>query len=443
MEDSYIIRGGKPLRGEIKLSGAKNSALKVIIASLLFDTPVTIKNVPHIGDINDLLVLINNLGGSAHFTAQNQVVVDGSSINKDTIAFLYASKIRVSFMLFAPLLYRLGKANIPNPGGCRIGSRPIDRHIGCMKALNIDVTYSENDGYYRASLKSKRIQGGVYRFEKSSHTGTEFALMLASCAEGEIVIENICLEPEIDDLVNFLIQGGAQIKKKDKTFIVHGVQKLQIDSPYHISPDRNEAVTFALFAVATKGSLIIHDIKATNIQTFIDMLKKVGGGVEYENTSLRFYYKNQLSATDVMTEIHPGFMTDWQAPWAVLMTQVEGISTIHETVFENRFSYVEELRKLGAYIEYFSPHVPNPHEIYQFNTVDEETKRCQAIRIHGKTSLHNGVLHVSDLRAGASLLLASVIAQGESIVRGASVIDRGYETIDKKLKAVGAFIKKV
>src|SRR3989344_9600958 len=289
MEDAYIIHGGKPLIGEVRLSGAKNSALKVIIASLLFDTPVTIQNVPHIGDINDLLTLINSLGGKARFTAQNQVMVDGSSIKKDTIAFLYASKIRVSFMLFAPLLYRLGKGNIPNPGGCRIGSRPIDRHIECMRALNIHVSYSESDGYYRASLEKTRIQGGTLRFKKSSHTGTEFALMLSCCAEGETVIENICLEPEIDDLVLFLTQAGAHIQKKDKTLIVQGVKKLSTDSPYYISPDRNEAVTFALFAVATKGSLIVHDINAINIQTFIDVLKKAGGGVEHESSALRFY----------------------------------------------------------------------------------------------------------------------------------------------------------
>lgn len=443
MEDAYIIRGGKPLRGEVRLSGAKNSALKVIIASLLFDTHVTIKNVPHIGDIDDLLTLINSLGGNARFIAQNQVMIDGSSINKNTIAFLYASKIRVSFMLFAPLLHKLGKGNIPNPGGCRIGSRPIDRHIECMKALDIHVTYSESDGYYRASLEKKRIQGGKYRFEKSSHTGTEFALMLASCAEGETVIENICLEPEVDDLINFLIKGGAHIKKKDKTLIVQGVKKLKIDFPYHISPDRNEAVTFALFAIATKGSVMVHDVNTAHIQTFIDVLKKAGGGVEYEGMGICFYYNHALYSTDVTTAVHPGFMTDWQAPWAVLMTQAEGISTIHETVFENRFSYVEELRKLGAHIDYFYPPVFNPHEIYQFNISKEEREKYQAIRIHGKTLLHNGVLQVSDLRAGASLLLASSVAEGESIIRGASVIDRGYETIDRKLKAIGALIKKV
>lgn len=443
MENAYIIRGGRPLKGEIRLSGAKNSALKVIIASLLFDTPVIVKNVPHIGDINDLLTLINRLGGVARFTAQNQVMVDGFSIKKDTIDFLYASKIRVSFMLFAPLLYRLGKGNIPNPGGCRIGNRSIDRHIDCMKALKIQVVYDESDGYYKASLEDRRIQGGSYRFKKSSHTGTEFAVLLACVGEGETVIDNVCREPEIDDLITFLVRGGAKIKKENDSIVVQGVKKLSIDTPYSINYDRNEAVTFALFAIATKGSLIVHDINISFIQTFIDVLKEAGGGVEYADSVMRFFYRGQLRPTDVTTAVHPGFMTDWQAPWAVLMTQACGVSTVHETIFENRFSYVDELRKLGAHIDYFSPEVSNPQEIYQFNTSKEIKIRCQAIRIYGSTSLHNGVLQVADLRAGASLLLASSIAAGESVIRGASVIDRGYEAIDKKLRAVGAIIKKV
>lgn len=443
MENAYIVRGGRVLKGEVWLSGAKNAALKVIIASLLFDTAVIVQNVPHIGDINDLLTLIHFLGGKAYFTAQNQVMIDGSGIRKDMISLLYASKTRTSFMFFAPLLFRLGRAQIPNPGGCRIGSRPIDRQIDCMKALGIHVVYDEESGYYKARIEGKLIPGGSYRFEKSTHTGTEFALLLACIAEGESVIENICREPEVDDLITFLQEGGAKIKREGDMLMIQGVKKLSAQAPYSIGYDRNEAVTFALFAIATKGSIIIHHITLSFIQAFIDMLKKAGGGIEHDTATVRFFYHDQLRATDVTTMVHPGFMTDWQAPWAVLMTQARGISTVHETVFENRFCYVEELRKLGAHIDYFSPPVAHPDHLYQFNLALDARLRCQAIKIYGQMSLHNGVLEVTDLRAGASLLLAASIAQGESIIRGAGVIDRGYEAIDKKLRMLGAVIKKV
>lgn len=443
MEDAYIIRGGRPLTGEVQLSGAKNAALKAIIAALLFDGPVTLTNVPHIGDIEGLLRLINQIGGKARFVDRNEVIVDGAGLKKDTIDLLSASKTRASFMLFVPLLHRLGQANIPNPGGCRIGSRPIDRPVACMKQLGIEVNYDENDGYYKTRVKNKKIHGSTYTFDKPTHTGTEFGLLLACLAEGETILHNVCQEPEIEDLIQFLNQAGAVIRRKDHSLYIKGVSRLKAHEPYPITTDRNEAVTFALFGLATAGDVRVKPIDAAAMQTFIEMVEKAGAGVSIDGTAIRFFYQGKLRPTDITTSRHPGFMTDWQAPWTILMTQAEGQSTIHETVFENRFAYVEELKKLGAQIEYFRPKIAHPEEIYQFNWSENQTDFPQAIRIFGKTKLHNAVLKVNDLRAGASLLIAAAIADGESVVMSASVIDRGYEAIDKKLRALGAQIRKV
>lgn len=442
MEDAYIIRGGQPLVGEVRLSGAKNAALKIIIASLLFEKTTTIINVPHISDIEDLLHLINFLGGTARFIAKNEVFVDGSGIKKDTINFLYASKTRVSFMFFAPLLYRLGRANIPNPGGCRIGSRPIDRSIVFMKALGINIVYNEDDGYYKAKME-KRVKGINFRFTKPTHTGTELAMLFAILAEGESRIENVCQEPEIDDLISFLNLAGAKISFKQDAIYIQGVKRLGTVERFKIASDRNEAITFALFALATKGSILLGPIDRSIIKAFTNALEKVGAGVNCQDKTIRFFYKKSFSGLDIITARYPGFMTDWQAPWAVLMTQADGVSIIHETVFENRFSYIQELKRLGAQIEYFQPMVDEPEKLYQFNLDSSAKNTPHAIKIFGKTELHNGVLHVSDLRAGASLLIAAAVAHGESVVRGASVINRGYEAIDKKLRQLSAIIKKV
>lgn len=443
MENAYSIHGGHPLKGEIQLSGAKNVSLKVIIASLLFEGEVYIANVPRIKDIEELLHLITSLGGHARFTAQNEVVVDKKGMSKNTIDLLQAIKTRVSFMFFAPLLHLLGSCRIPNPGGCRIGARPIDRQIDIMEAMGVSVEYDEEDGYYKAQLTSKKFHGVTHRFEKRTHTGTEFGIMLGALAQGKTIIENASLEPEIDDLINFLQEGGAQIARKGDSIIISGVSRLTQHKKYSILYDRNEAVTYGLLALATKGDITVHGVGEGDLIAFLEKLKKAGGGVAAREKSIRFFYKGELAATQVETAPHPGFMTDWQAPWAVLMTQARGVSTIHETVFENRFAYVEELLKLGARIEFFKPEVEDPSSLYQFNIKKMEEYFFQGIKIFGQTSLHNAVLTVSDLRAGASLLIAASIAKGQTIVCGASVIDRGYEHIDTKLKSVGARIQRI
>lgn len=445
MEDAFIVQGGNPLRGEVQLSGAKNVALKVLIAGLLFDKPITFQNIPRLKDIHELMHLIQELGASIDFTDNNTIHIDSSGLKSDTVNLLHGSKIRVSFMLFAPLLHRFGKAIIPNPGGCRLGARPIDRHIKLLESFGVNISYDSSTGYYNASLNGSRLKGTTYSFEKPSHTGTELAIMLGAIAEGETTIENAAQEPEIDDLIRLLDVSGAQINREGNAIHITGAEKLSNPDTFTIMSDRLNAAAYGVFAIATKGDIVVKGLDSKHISDFTDKLTEVGGGFEIHEDGMRFYYKGELKATDITTVPHPGFNTDTQGPWAILMTQAEGTSTIHETVFENRFGYVSELQKLGANIEFYQPEVENPHELYQFNieTDSELENMKQAIRIKGPTKLHNGVLQVADIRAGASLVIAACVAEGESVILGASIIDRGYESIEKKLQKLGANIKRV
>ena len=444
MEDAFIVDGGIPLKGEVQLSGAKNVALKVAIASLLFDGPVKFSNIPKIKDVEELLHILKSIGAKVLFEG-NQLTIDPDSVNKSQIDLLHASKTRVSFMLFAPFLKRFGIAYIPNPGGCRIGARPINRQIEMMKAFGISVIYDSSTGYYEAKYKKTASGSVTYRFSKPTHTGTELAILFGLIDKRITTIQNAALEPEIDDLINFLNQSGAKINKKNTTIIINGGQQLkQADTGYQIMYDRNEAPTYAVFALATKGDIIVKGADKINLEHFLSKVNQAGGNYEIVSSGIRFYYQGSLKSTSVTTMPHPGFMTDWQSPWAVLMTQTLGTSIIHETVFENRFGYVSELKKLGAKIEFFSPSVDNPQQTYQFDIKEGEiNNRHQAIRIYGPIKLHGGVVSVSDMRAGASLLIAACMAKGQSVVLGASEVDRGYETIEKKLRLLGARIKRV
>lgn len=444
MEDAFVITGGKPLKGEVQLSGAKNVALKVLIASLFFDATVTFTNIPDIADIRELIHLMSDLGVDCTLHDNHTLTVNPSGLQDKAVDLLHGSKIRSSFMLFGPLLYRFGKAHIPNPGGCRLGARPIDRQVDMLEGFGVDVGYDSTTGYYEAKLKESGLVGNEYTFVKPTHTGTELAIMIASVAHGETIIKNAAGEPEIDDLIQFLNNAGARIKREGNTIHVIGVKALKPqDTPYHIMYDRNEAPTYAAFALATKGDIVIKGVVRSQIDYFIKQVRLAGGGVEETEKGIRFYYKGELKSTNVETRPHPGFMTDWQGPWAVVMTQADGISTIHETVFEDRFGgYVAEMRKTGAKIDFFQPKINNPDSLYQFNVTDPLSLK-QAIRISGPTKLHNGVLTAQDLRAGATVLIAAAVAEGESYVLSASTIDRGYEHIEKKLAGIGAVIKRV
>jgi len=441
MEDSYIIQGGKRLQGTVTLSGAKNVATKTVIAALLFTGRVVLHNIPRIRDIDELIHLITLLGARAEFVGQNTVEIDGTTLKSNTVDLLHGSKIRTSFLLFAPLLHRFGSAHIPNPGGCRIGARPIDRIMNGLKELGGKVEYDHTTGYYHAKMGGEVKTS--YTFEKPSHTGTEFMIMLALFGKGVFEIRNAALEPEIDDLIGFLNEGGAVIRREGSTIWVTGISELTQKKPYTIISDRNEAVTFAVLGLATKGDVTIGPINPTLLDVFCDTVTKVGGKTAVvDPTHIRFWYEKPLLHSQIETEPHPGFMTDWQQNWVVLMTQAEGISSVHERVFENRFAFVSELQKLGARIEFDLTPVKNPKEYYHFNYDPAKTYH-QAIKIYGPQKLHSGVLTVTDLRAGATLAIAALLVPGESIVNGVSILERGYERFIEKVSALGGDIKRV
>ncbi len=438
MSDSYIIKGGNKLRGEVTLSGAKNASIKLMIASLLYDSPVELHHVPQNQDNSELLSLLHDLGVSAVLD-QNVAKIDPSTLKKSQVSLLYGSKIRSSFLLFGPLLRKFGKAYIPNPGGCRIGARPIERIIKGFETLGVTMRYHSETGYYEAT-KNGPING-TYSFEKPTHTGTEALILVAVCGGGKVTLENAALEPEIDDLIKLLNDSGANIVRDGKTIIIESVDRLIQKSPHSVIEDRNEAVTFAALAYATHGDITITNIHKDLIKSFLDKIEEAGGGVEYTgDTKIRFYHKQRLKAVSIETSPHPGYMTDWQPQWGLVMSTADGVSTIHETMLESRLNYVQELQKVGARIEFFQPEVANPNQVYQFS-YNPEKEHLQAIKITGIDRLHNGVLAVHDLRAGAVVVMAALSAEGESIVNDIGQIERGYENLVKKLTSLGADIR--
>lgn len=437
--DTFIITGGIPLQGEVTLGGAKNVALKVLVASLLTDEKLVIHNVPDIRDVQLMVEVLISLGvhiqrNGSTVTAQNKHT-DESRVPLDI-----GARLRTSSMVIGPLLARYGHAMIPNPGGCRIGARPIDRHIsalGCMGAL---IDYRSDDGYFYATAP-QGLTGISFEFAKNSHTGTETILLASVLAKGKTIIKGAAEEVEVDELIALLNSMGAKIVRSSPgEIMIEGVISLH-GAHYTIMPDRNEEVTFAIAAAVTRGSITVLGSQRQHLSAFLTAFTAAGGKYEaISQTSTRYSRGKDLLAVDIETKPHPGFMTDWQAPWAVLMTQATGTAMIHETVFENRFGYVEELKKMGAQIESYDPDVSQPSRFYNFNWEDHQEGDHHAIRVHGPTKLHNAILTMNDLRAGATLVLAALSAEGQSVLHGVEHIDRGYENIEARLRSLGAHI---
>ena len=436
----FVVTGGNPLRGEVEISGSKNVALKAIVAGLLTEDELVIENVPVISDLSLMEEIARELGVKIEKSPKT-IKIQAGYLKNNRVPLEMGARLRTSSMFIAPLLARLGQAVIPNPGGCRIGARPIDRHIKGLMKMGVKIRYSARDGYFHA--EGKNIKGTTYRFPKNTHTGTETLIMAAVLAEGQTILENAAQEPEVDDLLDLLNSMGAKIKRvKPRTIVIQGVEKLH-GTTFKIIPDRNEAVTFAIAALATDGEILLKNAEKKVLKPFLEKVKEAGGNYQETAKGLRFFKNGKLRATDIITSPYPGFMTDWQAPWALLMTQAEGISSIHETVYESRFQYVEELRKMGAKIELFNPKIKNPRDFYNFNWEDNRAEHFHAARIFGPTKLHNAVLQISDLRAGATLVLAALLASGESYVVGVEHLDRGYEDFEKRLRILGAKIKRI
>lgn len=438
--EKFIVTGGNKLKGEVNVSGAKNAALKALIATCLTDEAVTIKNIPLISDFFNMIDIIKALGGDVKIL-DHSVRIQVKKIKNHKLSLDTAARIRTSFMFIVPLLFRANRAVIPNPGGCRLGARPVERCLDGLRKMGAEIVYNREDGFFYA--KAEKLSGVTYSFKKNTHTGTETMLMAAVLAQGKTILHNAAEEPEIDELIALLNSMGADIKRTKKREIeINGVKKLH-GTTYTIGPDRNEIVTFAIIALITQGDIFVKGVKKEHIKEFLEKLILSGGGVEEKNGGLRFYHKQKLKAVDVQTSPHPGFMTDWQAPWGVLMTQAVGESRIHETVFENKLGYIKELQKMGADALFFNPEIDNPEEIYNFNLSDDNPKYFHAVKIKGPTKLHNAVVTMQDIRAGAAVLLAALAASGTSTIYDIDKLDRGYEIFEKRLKKLGANIKRI
>lgn len=437
--DKFVVVGGKKLTGSMTVSGAKNVALKALVAACLTSDEVVIHNVPLIADFFVMLDILQAMGVVVRLEGHS-ITIQAKSLT-GAIPLDMAAKARTSAMFLAPLLVRNKEALVPNPGGCRLGARPIDRIIAGIEQMNATIVYHSEDGYFHATTEG--LNGITYTFEKNTHTGTETLIIAAVLAKGTTILENAAQEPEIDELIELLDAMGAKIKRTGtRQITIEGVSKLH-GAQYTIKADRNEIVTFAIAALITKGDILIKEAQDADLDVFLELLDRAGAGYEKKEEGIRFFHKGVLKATDVTTAIYPGFMTDWQAPWAVLMTQAQGISSIHETVFENKLGYVADLKRMGAKMELFNPVVENPQDVYNFNLSDNDPGYYHALRISGPTPLHNAVVKSLDIRAGAAVVLAALAATGETTIHSAYLIDRGYESFEKRLSALGADIARV
>jgi len=419
--DKFVVRGGRPLRGMIEISGAKNSALPCLAATLLTAETVTLHNVPYVKDLITQRRLLEDLGATVLTPELRTHKVTAKNIEVFEAPYDLVKTMRASVLALGPLLSRFGQAKVSLPGGCAIGTRPIDLHLKAFEELGAEVSLESGDVIARAP--KGRLKGTELSFEKVTVTGTENVMMAAALAEGKTIIHNAAMEPEIDDLADLLNKMGAQIKGAGTATIeIEGVENLG-GTEHTIIPDRIETGTFIVAAAITGGELEIDRCRPDHLEAVIAKLREVG--VEIEETgsnSLRAAAPGAgLKACDVTTEPHPRFPTDMQAQYMALMTQAEGASTITETIFENRFMHAAELVRMGA---------------------DIQISGNQAM-VHGKTPLTGARIIASDLRASASLVLAALCAKGETTIDRVYHIDRGYETIVRKLRSVGADIERI
>ena len=434
----YIITGGKPLKGEVSIRGAKNASFKQIIASMLSNETTILTNVPEISDINLTCSIAQNLGAKIK-KGQHNIEITTPSIISSTVPQGTGEKSRTSFMFAAPLLVRTGNAIVPIPGGDKLGARPLDRLFDCFAKMNIITEESEKN----ISFKTTGIKGVHYSFPKPSHTVTEVVIMTAALASGETVLDNAAQEPEIDDLIEMLNNMGAKIKRNHqnpKQILIQGVSKLN-GTKHQIISDRNEAVTFACAALATKGSVNILRIEPKIIQTFLNVVEKMGAEVKIGKDEVSVTWTKPLKAIDIETEPEPGFMTDWQAVFSIVLTQAIGCSSIIERIFPYRFQHIENIQKMGTKIKFFNPDIADPKNFYHFNLENDKSSFFHGVKIYGPTKLLPSNFNINDLRAGASITIAALVAEGQSTIDGVEFIERGYEKLADRLCSLGANIE--
>lgn len=418
--DKFVIRGGQPLLGTVRISGAKNAALPCIAAALLTDEPVVLENVPHVRDIETTRKLLAAMGAEVELgygRAQHRTTISCRNLISPEASYELVKTMRASTLVLGPLVARCGRAHVSLPGGCAIGARPIDLHIKGLETLGAQIT--QQHGYVEAI--AERLKGGVINFEKITVTGTEDLLMAATLADGDTTLNNCAREPEVADLAALLNKMGAKIQGAGTSTIhVQGVTKLH-GARHRIIPDRIEAGSFIIAGALTSGDLNVSGCDPSHLSSLLSKLEAAGVKTSTSADSVRVMGDNPLRAVDISTEEFPGFPTDMQAQFMVLMTQAEGTSTITENIFENRFMHALEMVRMGANIKI-------------------EGRRAV---VRGKSPLSGAAVLASDLRASASLVLAALVAEGETIIDRVYHIDRGYENIEEKLRGVGAQIRRI
>jgi UDP-N-acetylglucosamine 1-carboxyvinyltransferase len=418
--DKFVIRGGEPLLGTVRVSGAKNAALPCMAAALLTDQPVVLENIPQVRDIQTTRNLIAAMGAEVELgfgRAQHRTTIHCENLATPEASYELVKTMRASTLVLGPLVARCGRARVSLPGGCAIGARPIDLHIKGLEQLGAKIT--QEHGYVEAT--AKRLKGAEIVFDKITVTGTEDLLMAATLADGETVFQNCAREPEVADLADLLNKMGAKIEGAGTpTIRVKGVSKLQ-GAKHRIIPDRIEAGTFIIAGAMTGGDLNVAGCDPSHLGAVLSKLHEAGVKTKLSADSVRVMGDNPFTAADMSTEEHPGFPTDCQAQFMALATQAEGASVITENIFENRFMHALELVRMGANIK---------------------IEGHRAV-VRGKTPLSAAAVLASDLRASASLVLAALVADGETIIDRVYHIDRGYERIEEKLKDVGAQIKRI
>lgn len=427
----FIIKGGKPLEGEIKLSGAKNAATKMMVASLLTDEKCTLDNFPNIGDTEITAELCRDIGSNVEISG-SRLIIETPEIKNSKVLHL-SRRNRIPILALGPLLARVGEAEVPILGGDKLGPRPVDLHIKALEALGAEIKVTSES--YLATAKNG-LHGAEIEFYFPSVGATENAILAAVMAKGKTVLCNAALEPEVMDLVKMLQKMGAIIELgANRDFYIEGVPKLHGVS-HAILPDRNEAVSFACLAIATGGKILVREAVQDHLITFLNVVRRLGAEYEVVPEGIKFWRPNSLKPLEVETAVHPGFMTDWQQPLAIVLTQAEGISKIHETVYEDRFGYVKDLNSLGAKIEIFEDRPKNSPR--NFNG----TGSYHFAEINGPTKLKGNKMEVRDLRSGIVNVIAALVADGESEIDGIEEIDRGYEKIDERLKELSALIER-
>lgn len=427
----YKITGGKKLQGIVKVAGAKNAATKEIVASLLTKGKCRLSNVPRIGDIEVTLEMCKLLGSEYSWSEAGVLEIENSSLSSFEIPFDYTGINRIPILLVGPLLHRFGKAEVPIPGGCKIGPRPVDFHLQALQRLGAKVEL-KNEKFI---VHAEKLTGNLIELPYPSVGATENIIITATLAEGTTTIRNAAVEPEVIDLISFLQSMGAIIYVDvDRKIVVEGVKELT-GAAHRVIDDRIEAASFASLAAVTEGDILVQGASQNHMLTFLNYYRKVGGRFNVEESGIHFFSAGTLTPVALETDVHPWFMTDWQQPFAVMLTQADGLSVIHETVYENRFGYTEELKRMGAEIQLYNYCLGN--KTCRFSGRDYK----HSCVIKGKSPLKGREIHIPDLRAGFSYLIAAAIAEGTSEIYGVEYIERGYENILEKFKALGAEIE--